>query len=557
MKMIYLPREPSTLSRRRFLGLLAGTAGAAVAAGMLPRSVARALPAPEGASGAAELTTLAQTLGPGAASALGYRPVVSRPGEPHIVRGELAAPLDGREDSRVSLLNFTHLTDQHIIDVQSTTRVEFLDRYNDGQCGGMPFSSAHRPHEAAGARITDAMLRRMRAIEVSPVTGVPIEAAICTGDNTDNQQSNELDVFIGLMDGGLVTPSSGDPSRYEGIQASGDRSYWHPDPAVNDRYKRVFGFPSSPGFLPAALAAFQAVGAGVPWYTCYGNHDGLAQGNAPVNPVFEAIGTGRVKVVGPPPGANPCTTFDDLGAMPGSQVMPVTADPERRYVRRQEWVARHLESEGLPHGHGYGQANLDTATAYYAADAGSIRWLVLDTVNPGGEADGSIGDAQLGWLEDQLQSAQAAGRLVMLFSHHGLRSLENPVDTPDPLDPTGGDLPRHRADEVLDVVSGHSCVIAWVNGHSHSNVVVPRGTFWDIGTAAHIDWPPQARLIEVVDNQDGTLSIFTTMFDHDEDQVTAFARELCGNDPQKGFSSGTGAIEDRNAELLLRHPFAA
>jgi metallophosphoesterase (TIGR03767 family) len=549
-------REAFVLSRRRFLGLLAGAAGGTLAGSMLPRSLAWALPDGSRATSAAELTTLGQTLRAGIPSALGYAPVVSGPGEPHLVRGELAAPLAGRAERRTSLLSFTHLTDQHIVDVQSTSRVEFLDRYNDGSdCAPMPFAAAYRPHEAASARIANAMLRRMRRIGVSPVTGAPITAAICTGDNTDNLQANELDIMIKLMDGGPVTPDSGDAARYEGIQTSGDPSYWHPDPAVNDRYKRLFGFPASPDFLQKALAPFEAVGAGVPWYTCYGNHDGLAQGNAPVNPVFEAISTGRVKVVGLPPGANPCTRFGDLGSMPGAQVMPVTADPQRRYLRRRDWIARHLQSEGLPHGHGYSQANVDGGAAYYAADGGSIRWLVLDTVNPGGEADGSIGDAQLGWLEDRLQEAQSQGRLVMLFSHHGLRSLENPVDSPDPLDPTGGDLPRHRSDDVLGVVSRYPCVIAWVNGHSHANIIRPRGTFWDIGTAAHIDWPPQARLLDVVDNRDGTLSIFTTMFDHEEDQVTGFARELCGNDPQRGFSAGTGALQDRNTELLLNHPF--
>jgi metallophosphoesterase (TIGR03767 family) len=551
------PLEPFLLTRRRFLTLMGAAAGGTLAATALPRSLARALeggPA-AAAADAGELTTLAQTLRAGTPSALGYRPVVSGPGEPHVVRGELAAPLAGREERRVSLLSFTHLTDQHIIDAESTTRVEFLDRYNDGECDPMPFSAAYRPHEAASARIVDAMLRRMRRIGVSPVTGAPIGAAICTGDNTDNQQSNELDVLIALMDGGLVKPGSGNLGRYEGVQASGDRSYWHPEPGVNDSYKRLFGFPARPGFLERALAPFHTAGAGVPWYTCYGNHDGLAQGNAPVNPVFERIGTGGTKVVGLPPGANPCTRFDDLGAMPGAAVMPVTPDPERRYLRRREWIARHLQSPGEPHGHGYNQANVDGATAYYAADVDAIRWVVLDTVNPGGENDGSVGDAQLRWLDARLQEAQAQRRLVILFSHHGLRSLENPVDTPDPLDPTGGDLPRHRADDVLDVVSRYTCAIAWVNGHSHRNVIVPRGTFWDVGTAAHIDWPPQARLVEVVDNRDGTLSIFTTLFDHEDDDVVGFARELCGNDPQKGFSVGTGEIQDRNAELLLKHPF--
>jgi hypothetical protein len=98
-------------------------------------------------------------------------------------------------------------------------------------------------------------------------------------------------------------------------------------------------------------------------------------------------------------------------------------------------------------------------------------------------------------------------------------------------------------------------VIAWVNGHSHENVIEARSTFWDIGTAAHIDWPPQSRLVELLDNGDGTLSIFTTMVDHEDDQITTFARELMANDPHAGFGAGDGAAQDRNAELVIDHPF--
>jgi hypothetical protein len=235
--------------------------------------------------------------------------------------------------------------------------------------------------------------------------------------------------------------------------------------------------------------------------------------------------------------------------------VPTTADPDRRYVSRREWIERHLESEGLPLGHGLSHANLAAETLYYTADVGTVRWIVLDTVNPGGEASGSVGDRQLQWLEAELVRAQAERKLVTLFSHHGLRSLENPVETPDPLQPNATDLPRRKADDVLAVVTKYSCVIAWVNGHTHDNVIVARPTFWDIGTAAHIDWPPQSRLVEVVDNGDGTLSIFTTMVDHEDDDITAFARELMANDPQVGFGAGDGRQEDRNAELVIDHPF--
>lgn len=541
------------MSRRQFIGLV----GAVAALTGLPEaSIAKALQDDErNALAARELTTLTETLGPGPAGNLGYRPVITRAGESHQVREDIVGASTGRETRRVSLVNFVHLTDQHIVDVESPSRVEFLDRYNDGQCGGMPFSSAHRPQEAASARITDAMLERLKKIKYSPVTGKPIQAMISTGDNTDNQQLNELSLFIGLMDGERVTPKSGHETLFQGVQSSGDLHYWHPDGAVADIYKTKFGFPAAPGFLEDALKPFKAVGARVPWYTCFGNHDGLVQGNAPANPVFNRIGVGGTKVVGAPSNANPCSDFAAPVATGPSQ--PGTPDANRRFVNRREWIQAHLDSPGLPAGHGLTPQNLAPPTLYYTAEVGSVRWIVLDTVNPGGYADGSVGDKQLKWLQARLAEAQAERKLVMLFSHHAPRSLNNPAQNPDPLDPDSMDLPRHETDAVLEVVNAFTCVIAWVNGHSHRNTITAQPSWWDIGTAAHIDWPPQSRMIDVVDNQDGTLSIFGTMVDHGDDPVVGFARELMGNDPHSGFGGGTGAEGDRNVELLLPHPFAS
>lgn len=554
-----------------------GLVGAVAAATGLPAAavaeMARAKPNTAGS--AAALTTLARTLGPGRVLRQGqigdYRAVVPGDGEPYVVRDELAGARPGRRGRRRSLVSFVHLTDQHVIDVQSTTRVEFVDRYADGECGdALPFSSAHRPHEAASARIGDAMLRQIRAIGSSPVSGSPLQAAICTGDNTDNQQGNELRIFLDLMDGSTLTgrkieAQSGDPQRYQGVQRSGDRAYWHPEPGVTadpDQYKTLFGYPDAPGWLEQVLAPFDSAGVGMPWFSCYGNHDGLAQGNAPVLPAYRAIAEGNVKVVGTPEHAT-CHSFTDptaaLGQLttPGAPAMLVTPDADRQYVTKQQWMQAHLDSPGAPRGHGFSQQNIDRADAYYLRDVDGVRWIVLDTVNPGGLDSGSIGQRQLGWLADRLAEADEQRKLVMLFSHHGPRSLDNPNQAPDPLlGPDGNDLPRHNTDEVLATIAEHRCVIAWVNGHTHDNVVVPReGPFWDIGTAAHIDWPSQSRLIEVLDNRDGTLSLFATMVDHADDDIASFARELMGNDPQRGFGTGTGSSTDRNTELLLPHPF--
>ena len=120
----------------------------------------------------------------------------------------------------------------------------------------------------------------------------------------------------------------------------------------------------------------------------------------------------------------------------------------------------------------------------------------------------------------------------------------------NPLVGTGGDpQPRVLGDEVVAELLAHPNVIAWVNGHTHSNNVWAHqrdggGGFWEINTASHIDWPQQARLIEVTDNRDGTLSIFATMVDHGAPlayggrldgpmPLAALARELAANDWQE------------------------
>ena len=74
----------------------------------------------------------------------------------------------------------------------------------------------------------------------------------------------------------------GDPLYY-------DTHYWHPagprSASDRDRYRTEYGFPTLPKLLDAARRPFTAAGLNIPWYTCFGNHDGLAQGNFPPNTI--------------------------------------------------------------------------------------------------------------------------------------------------------------------------------------------------------------------------------------------------------------------------------
>jgi LPXTG-motif cell wall-anchored protein len=78
-------------------------------------------------------------------------------------------------------------------------------------------------------------------------------------------------------------------------------------------------------------------------------------------------------------------------------------------------------------------------------------------------------------------------------------------------------------------------------------------------------------LIEVMDNRDGTLSVFGTVLDHAAAEsygrktdsplhLASLSRELAANDwqervaPADGKDHRRGRVEDRNVELLLRAP---
>src|SRR5690606_1547421 len=173
--------------------------------------------------------------------------------------------------------------------------------------------------------------------------------------------------------------------------------------------------------LDAARRPFQATGLDAPWYAVFGNHDGLIQGNLPVNPVVSALATGAIKIGAPADGGQAerlarVLTRGDAGELirlsreqgiAGGLFRPVTPDVNRRLLSRAEVVAEHFKTSKPLRGHGFTAANLRDGTAYYAFDQGIVRGLVLDTVNQNGYSEGSLDKAQFAWLEAQLKAGSA------------------------------------------------------------------------------------------------------------------------------------------------------
>ena len=550
------------ISRRRFLkgmGIIGAGLVAAVGCG--------------GEDKRRVLTTLDQSVALGDDGALSLGP-----GEGYVVRADLAQAQAGRQAARRSLVTFHHLSDFRIVDEESPLRSEWVEA-----CAEPLSPGAFRPQETLSTQAAASLIARANEVNGSPVTGRPVDFALHTGNAADNAQYNELRWFLDLMDGGLVAPSSGNPE-YQGVQ---ERS-----PADD-----------FPDLLEEAQQAFQSPGLRYPWYTVLGNRDVLAQGNFPPTDGARAIalGTAKIITIGPDAAAEVCADPSKL-LLPGessailddpeAETRGVAPDGDRRLMSRREWVAEHFTSPASPGppGHGLTAGNRDAGTAYYTFDSGELTVVVLDTVNPGGFSAGSIDAAQFAWLEEQLVArsgyyldaqgrrvaTESADRLIVIASHHGLELLNNPFPGPE------GKEERLRGPQLEALLHRFPNVVLHVSGHSGEQRIAARpdpagrtgaGAYWEVSTGSPLEFPMQGRLLDIVDNGDGTISVFSTVYDIaaplspgdaadgtpddgvNESLLASVARLLAVADPQRDADAPGLGASDRNAELLLPAPF--
>lgn len=550
------------------------------------------------------------------------------PGERHVVRTDLAAPVAGRDKRRVERLFFGQMSDTHVVDEESPLRVEFTDQF-----GGI-FTSAYRPQEGLTTQVLEEMVRQLRNT-VSPITQRKLDLVMTTGDNTDNTQLNETRWVIDIMSGDrTVDPDSGVQScrkpgyhgprggkrYYEPNKSTGqDGPGYSPRRAENGRPVTVRDFP---GLFTRMNEPFKATGFDdIPWYAVFGNHDALVQGNQPRNAGLEALATGCIKVTGLAPAVMDAVESGDLTSLQQALIdegaededgntVVVPSDPRRRPLPKNEWIAQHFNTTGVPVGHGFNhrpESQTDGMGNYDFSPRPGLRFVVLDTISEHGLEEGNVDDAQFNWLHDTLLDAEAKREVAMVFAHHGLPTMGQPPVSPFPPGDTGGNLspavhfgngprfqpqptpcakqtpeiPPDPTETVRCLLLRHPSVVAFVNGHEHNNRVDPvagsatQHGFWEINTASHIDWAQQSRVIDLVDNRDSTLSIFGTIVDHEAPpepgagkatpsvtRLASISRELAFNDHQASHSEtgeggGRGSREDRNVELLVRNPYAA
>lgn len=395
-----------------------------------------------------------------------------------------------------TLARIVHVSDTHICDAESPARLEYLDRLSDpdsiyrlrlGEVG------TYRPQEILTVHVLTCLVESINA------HADDLDAVIVTGDLIDNAQANEQSWCAEVLDGGRIEPWSGDPQVSQWVGSTEghpwDARYWHPDGPVTgageDLPTARFGYPRIPGLVEAARRPVVSPGVSVPWFGVPGNHDALLQGTVAPDADLRSLAVGDRRIVGLPPGGTPLLTLEGVAPIgparyvhgPGSPSVPIASDDRRRLLERDE-----LNSP-------------------WVRDIGGVRFIAMDTVNPHGGWQGSIGAAHLAWLRDVLE--RSADRYVIVTSHHPSWCLTNSYTL---------DEPRHLAAEVVYLLLENPQVIAWLSGHVHAHASLwheraDGSGFWEITTASMIDWPQQARVIEII-RAEGGIAMRSTLLDH-------------------------------------------
>jgi len=535
-----------------------------------------------------------------------------QPGEPHMLRDQLAIPAAAAvtltpgalpAGSR-SLLFGLILADPQLVDQDSPAQVV---KNAARELAGFQLP-AYTPQGELAVHANDALFRSADRFQDDRL----FDVVMIAGDHIENSQKNELHNLHTLLNGGLLSSDSG---------------------ALDDPTPG----PDNDAFDPFIAGGFRA---GTPWISSIGNHDVNIEGNFPVGLVEELTTNTEVRakldaLAGPLGLAFPYSPTSDLQAAlfphairsafrvdpddfnPAMMTSPeeltalepgtTPADPARAPLGVCGFVHETYSAAGDPPGHGYSEVNDADCSGFYLYDpvpGVPIRIISLDLgPHEGGSngilappyADGQliadkVGDPQfdqIAFLKAALADAEADGVGVIILSHQAsdaivlqsqlqdlasllasIPDLAALIDkySPVPVDPM-------TSLEFRQMLASSPAVIAHIAGHNHRNrvrAICPDGSdrdsagtlcvagpdgetgYWEITTSSGIDFPHQARFFEVIQVAGPLAALYLTM---QEPRIPAGsfserARFISTVDGEvNGSFRGLGELGDRN--LLL------
>ncbi|MBF0494764.1 MAG: TIGR03768 family metallophosphoesterase [Candidatus Omnitrophica bacterium] len=433
------------------------------------------------------------------------------PGDELVRRLDIMSPAyNGAAVTRkTKLLNFFTISDIHISDKESPSQLIYLQHLHDTLPIGVSLYSGSMLYTT---HVLDAVVRTINALNER----TPFDFGISLGDTCNNTQYNELRWYIDVLDGKVITPSSGANLGADSID-----------------YQR-----------PYKAAGLDKA---IPWYQALGNHDHFWVGSIPVNDLLRksfisdtVMAAGDV-LVDPRKINSPdyymgvidgSTSYGDIkyaGQAADFKTPPkVVPDPARRSLLRTEWMKEFFETSSSPAGHGFKMEDADKGFACYSFVPKAtipMKVIVLDDTQR--EDDGSfdihghgfLDKERWDWLKKELADGDAAGQLMIIAAHI-------PID----VEAAKSEMawwndPKNAVtlQELIAELQNHPNLIMWISGHRHLNTVKafispdpvnsPEKGFWQVETSSLRDFPQQFRTFEIYLNSDYTISIVTTDVD--------------------------------------------
>ncbi len=440
--------------------------------------------------------------------------------------------------SGTTLLTFFTISDVHICDKESPARAIYTAYQYPEPRVTNPLTGALQPAVGSSfysgiilntTHVLDAAVQTINALH--QVT--PFDFGIGLGDACDSNQYNELRWYIDVIDGKMITPSSG-----------AHLGSYGPDSINYQRPYQAAGLDKS-----------------IKWYQAIGNHDQLWMGSTPANnyirktlvgskvldlgqivlqppfyltPDWNQIKKTRGFYMGVVDGATQYGTIIYAGA----DTMPtpkVHADPKRHSVSPSAWMREFFNTTSKPVGHGFTQEMIAEGFACYhfypKADL-PIKVIVLDDTDKTGTMFGALDNKRYKWLIKELDAGQKANQLMIVCCHIPVHpyALANPIPSesdPNPAydyltiwtDPTAFEGISEM--QLLATLHNYPNMILWISGHVHRNTITPQPYgdpangigFWEVETPSLRDYPQQFRHFQIVCNDEGNISIFVHSVD--------------------------------------------
>jgi metallophosphoesterase (TIGR03768 family) len=419
--------------------------------------------------------------------------------------------------SPLKLLRFFAITDIHITDKESPSQSIYLQQIVGKE------TSSYSPTMLYTTHVLDAAVQTVNALH----TQNPIDFGISLGDACNSTQYNELRWYIDVLDGKVISPSSGANAGADSID-----------------YQKPFKAAGLDGAIP--------------WYQTIGNHDHfwlgsipldagdlrktytssevIAMGNALLNAADIYKTDGQQYYMGVIDGSTPYGDIIKAGKVEDFTTVPtVIPDPDRRSLTKPEWVNEFFKTSSAPVGHGYnlvpsGQVDGFACYSFVPKSTIPIKVIVLD--NTQREDDGSISihghgfldRARWNWLKAELAAGDAAGQLMIIAAHIPI-SVQKKDSYMEWFDNSANPSSIQNAVTLPDLLAelhSHPNLLMWIAGHRHVNAVKafvtddpgkPERGFWQVETSSLHDFPQQLRMFEINLNSDYSISIVTTNVD--------------------------------------------